>query len=103
MVALASLLSSLELVSVTRQLPSLKRQFPSSHAISPVLRHESPLIALDKSISSGFDSPPVVMGSILSKCKNLKSCTVPAWSIGNLETIDPAFGGELDFNPEVKS
>jgi hypothetical protein len=33
------------------------------------LRPESPLIALDKLISSGFDSPPVVMGSILSKCK----------------------------------
>jgi hypothetical protein len=67
------------------------------YAISPVLRPESPLIPLDKLISSGFDSSPVVMGLILNKCKKLsKSCTGPAWSIGNWETIAQAYENELD-------
>jgi hypothetical protein len=54
------------------------------------------LIALDKLISSGFDSPPVVMGSILSKLKNSTSCMGPAWSIGNWETISMAYKDEFD-------
>ncbi len=37
------------------------------------------------------------MGSILSKYKNdAESCTDPAWSIGNWETIALAYEGELD-------
>ncbi len=72
-----------------------------------VLRPESPLIALDKLVSSRFDSPPMVMDSILSKCKNSKSFIGPAWSIGNWETIALAYWDKLDpqliLNLEVKS
>jgi hypothetical protein len=60
-----------------------------------VLRPELPLIVLDKVIPSGFDSPPMVMGSIHSKCK-LKSSTGPAWCIGNRETIALAYRDEFE-------
>jgi hypothetical protein len=66
------------------------------YALCKGLNRESPLIALDKLISSGFDLPPVVMGSILKKCKKSKSCSGPAWSIGNWETIALAYADELD-------
>jgi hypothetical protein len=65
-------------------------------AISPQLRPKLPLIAFDKIISSGLDSPFVVMSSILSKLKITHSCVGPAWSIGNRETIALAYGDEWD-------
>jgi hypothetical protein len=55
-----------------------------SHAKSPVLRPESPVTALNKLLSSDVVHLPVVMGSILSKCKNPKLCgpSVEYWHLG---------------------